>query len=191
MTALLLAFLVASPAVFSTRSAVLILDTDKYRGLCVAISPGQCVTSYHVVEGRGFDFRLTDYRHRSFNGKLAWHNKRKDLALILVDVGDLFPLRFAKRLPVETEDVWTWVIYEDRTIHLIEGRWAGAREFKGDMYHVVDGYTEPGTSGSATVNANGEIVAVLVASYNAQADKPTAQFIRPLAFVQPVLNGVR
>jgi S1-C subfamily serine protease len=191
-TALLILFLLAPPAVIQTRSSVLILDTvDNTRGLCVAISSSWCVTAYHVVKSRGYEFLLTDRAHRRFTGRLGWFSADKDLAIVYTNAVDLDPVRIAKRLPVETEDVWTWTIYEDRTMHLFEGRWAGGRVIGGQPFHVIDGYTEPGTSGGITFNSKGEAVSVLVGMVNAMSDTRGAQYMRSLVIVQPILGGIK
>jgi len=182
----------APPAVKATLSSVLILDTvDQTRGLCVAISTDRCATSYHVVRGHGFEYQLTDSQQNSFRGRLGWYDQSKDLAIIWADAAVFMSVRFAKRLPEETEDVWMWTIYPDRSIHLFEGRWAGARSGEGFTFHTVDGYTESGTSGSLIANANGEAVAILCAAANPAANTPLAQHFRPLVLVQPIIGGVK
>ena len=138
-------------------------------GSGVIISPnGYIVTNNHVIE-EGKVFRVTLHDKREYNAKLVGTDPSTDLALLKVNSGDLPFLPFGNSDSLMTGE---WVLAVGNPFNLESTVTAGIVSAKGRNIHILedaysiesfiqtDAAVNPGNSGGALVNTNGELIGI-------------------------------
>ena len=138
-------------------------------GSGVIISPdGYIVTNNHVIEGSKY-IDITMHDKREFEAELLGVDPTTDLALLKIDAEDLKYLVFGNS---DSTQVGEWVLAVGNPFNLESTVTAGIVSAKGrniqileDNYGIesfiqTDAAVNPGNSGGALVNTNGELVGI-------------------------------
>ena len=138
-------------------------------GSGVVISPdGYIVTNNHVVEGAS-DIQVTMDDKREFTAKIIGTDPSTDLAVLKIDAQHLDPVRMGNSDSIR---VGEWVLAVGNPFNLESTVTAGIVSAKGrsinileDSYSIesfiqTDAAVNPGNSGGALVNTNGELVGI-------------------------------
>lgn len=128
---------------------------------------GYIITNNHVIEGADkIDITLND--KRAFNAKVVGSDPSTDLALLKIDAKDLPMLKFGNS---DLLKVGEWVLAVGNPMGLTSTVTAGIVSAKGrsigagksmsiESYIQTDAAVNPGNSGGALVNTNGELVGI-------------------------------
>lgn len=128
---------------------------------------GYIITNNHVIEGADkIDITLND--KRAFNAKVVGSDPSTDLALLKIDAKDLPMMKFGNS---DMLKVGEWVLAVGNPMGLTSTVTAGIVSAKGrsigagksmsiESYIQTDAAVNPGNSGGALVNTNGELVGI-------------------------------
>lgn len=169
-------------------------------GSGVIISPdGYIVTNNHVIEdGNKYEVTLND--RREFTAKLVASDPSTDLALLKVDGKGLPFLMFGNS---DSLRVGEWVLAVGNPFNLESTVTAGIVSAKGRSIDILEGdYTiesfiqtdaavNPGNSGGALVNTNGELVGINTAIITRSGKYEGYSFAIPATLVQKVIRDLR
>ncbi len=160
---------------------------------------GYLVTNWHVVdEGAGLRVRLAD--NRVFAAQLVGQDQTTDLALLKIEAADLHPLQFS-----DSDDlaVGEWVLAlgnpynlkgtvtagivsaKSRDINILEGAYAI------ENFIQTDAVVNPGNSGGALVDANGNLVGINTAIISEKGGYEGYSFAVPSNLVAKVADDLR
>ncbi len=169
-------------------------------GSGVIISPdGFIVTNNHVIEdGNRYEITLND--RREFTAKLIATDPSTDLALLKIDATGLPFLLFGNS---DSLRVGEWVLAVGNPFNLESTVTAGIVSAKGRSIDILEGeYTiesfiqtdaavNPGNSGGALVNTNGELVGINTAIITRSGKYEGYSFAIPATLVQKVIRDLR
>ena len=169
-------------------------------GSGVIISPnGYIVTNNHVIE-EGKVFRVTLYDKREFNAKLVGTDPSTDLALLKVNGASLPFINFGNSDSLQTGE---WVLAVGNPFNLESTVTAGIVSAKGRNIHILedaysiesfiqtDAAVNPGNSGGALVNTNGELVGINTAIITRSGKYEGYSFAVPADLVRKVIRDIR
>ena len=135
-------------------------------GSGVIISPdGLIITNNHVIDGAR-DISITLNDNRSFEAELIGTDAKTDIALLKIDVEDELPyITFADS---DHAKIGEWVLAVGNPFNLNSTVTAGiisakSRDLSGKNYQSfiqTDAAVNPGNSGGALVNTNGELIGI-------------------------------
>lgn len=196
-----------TPAVVNIRA----FDSGSYRlwgsgsmgsssGSGVLISPdGYIVTNNHVIEG-GSHYEITLNDQREFTGRLIATDPSTDLALLKVDADNLPFLVFGNS---DSLRVGEWVMAVGNPFNLVSTVTAGIVSAKGRSIDILEGdYTiesfiqtdaavNPGNSGGALVNTNGELIGINTAIITRSGRYEGYSFAIPANLAQKVIYDLK
>lgn len=172
-------------------------------GSGVIISPdGYIVTNNHVIDGADrLEVTLND--NRSFNATVIGSDAKTDLALVKIDTEGL-PV-----IPMGDSDglkVGEWVLAVGNpfgftstvTTGIVSAKArsiSGVTHSRGNMgiesYIQTDAAVNPGNSGGALVNLNGELVGINTAIYSNTGSYSGYSFAIPTSIVKKVVSDIR
>lgn len=131
-------------------------------------SNGYIITNNHVVErGSAFEVKLTN--NEKYKGTLIGRDRTTDLALIKINKSGLNPISIGNSDQIQ---VGEWVLAAGNPFNLSSTITAGIVSAKGrnlniieDSYSIesfiqTDAVVNPGNSGGALVNTNGELIGI-------------------------------
>ena len=172
-------------------------------GSGVIISPdGYIVTNNHVIDGADrLEVTLND--NRSFNATVVGSDATTDLALVKIDVDDSLPV-----IPMGDSDklkVGEWVLAVGNPFGFTSTVTTGivsakARSISGvthsrnmgiEAYIQTDAAVNPGNSGGALVNLNGELVGINTAIYSNTGSYSGYSFAIPTSIVKKIVSDIR
>jgi len=169
-------------------------------GSGVIISPnGYIVTNNHVIE-EGKVFRVTLHDKREFNAKLVGTDPSTDLALLKINSAELPFLPFGNSDSLQTGE---WVLAVGNPFNLESTVTAGIVSAKGrnisileDAYSIesfiqTDAAVNPGNSGGALVNTNGELIGINTAIITRSGKYEGYSFAIPADLVKKVIRDIR
>jgi len=169
-------------------------------GSGVIISPnGYIVTNNHVIE-EGKVFRVTLHDKREFNAKLVGTDPSTDLALLKINSAELPFLPFGNSDSLQTGE---WVLAVGNPFNLESTVTAGIVSAKGrnisileDAYSIesfiqTDAAVNPGNSGGALVNTNGELIGINTAIITRSGKYEGYSFAIPADLVRKVIRDIR
>ena len=196
-------FVVASRKV--TRSVVNISTRSEggYRGGSgsgvIVSADGFIATNNHVISGSSnLEVMLSD--KRTFTAEVIGVDPTTDLALIKIDVRDLVPIEFGNSNGVE---VGEWVLAVGNPFSLTSTVTAGIVSSKGrninilrDQYSIesfiqTDAVVNPGNSGGALVNTDGQLVGINTAIITESGNFEGYSFAIPSNLAQKVIEDLR
>jgi len=174
-------------------------------GSGVIISPdGYIVTNNHVIDGADrLEVTLND--NRSFNATVIGHDPTTDLALIKIDTTELpvIPMGDSDKLKVGewvlavgnpfgfTSTVTTGIVSaKARSISGVT-RSRGNGNMGIESYIQTDAAVNPGNSGGALVNLNGELVGINTAIYSNTGSYSGYSFAIPTSIVKKIVSDIR
>ncbi|MEZ4961747.1 MAG: trypsin-like peptidase domain-containing protein [Saprospiraceae bacterium] len=169
-------------------------------GSGVIISPdGYIVTNNHVIEdGSRYEVSLND--HREYEAKLIATDPSTDLALLKIKEENLPFLMFGNS---DSLRVGEWVLAVGNPFNLESTVTAGIVSAKGRSIDILEGdYTiesfiqtdaavNPGNSGGALVNTNGELIGINTAIITRSGKYEGYSFAIPATLVQKVISDLK
>lgn len=197
---------IATPAVVSVN--VRPLDTDlnwdpnvlESNGSGVIISDdGFIVTNRHVLED-GNDIVVTLFDKRKYNAKLIGIDPATDIALIKIEAEHLSSMKFGNS---DLTKVGEWVLAVGNPFNLESTVTAGIISAKGrninildDQYRIesfiqTDAVVNPGNSGGALVNVQGDIVGINTAIMTKSGSFEGYSFAIPSNLVAKIVKDLR
>ena len=165
-----------TPAVVNIRSnGSLDLWGGGSSGSGVIISPdGYIVTNNHVIEG-GRDIEVTLNDNREFSAKLIGTDASTDMALIKISARGLPHLFFGNSDSVRV----------GRNIDILE------EEYKVESFIQTDAAVNPGNSGGALVNTNGELIGINTAIITRSGRYEGYSFAVPANLARKVIRDLK
>ncbi len=172
-----------------------------FTGSGVMISPeGYIVTNNHVIE-EGDEYEVTLNDKRKFEAKLIGKDPATDLALLKIDGEEAFrSVNFGNS---DSLRVGEWVLAVGNPFNLESTVTAGIVSAKGrnidilkDQYSIesfiqTDAAVNPGNSGGALVNTNGELVGINTAIITRTGRYEGYSFAIPINLVQKIISDLR
>lgn len=162
---------------------------------------GYIVTNNHVVEGaEKLEVTLND--NRSFNAKIIGTDAVTDLALLKIDVKGLSPIEFGNSDDVK---IGEWVLAVGNPFGFTSTVTAGivsakarsissttnSRSMGIESFIQTDAAVNPGNSGGALVNTNGQLIGINTAIYSRTGNYEGYSFAIPSAIVIKVINDIK
>ncbi len=159
---------------------------------------GYIVTNNHVIEGAS-ELEVTLYDNRSFPAELIGTDPSTDLAVIKVNTGNLPILELGNS---DDTRVGEWVLAVGNPFNLSSTVTAGIVSAKGrnidilnDQYAIesfiqTDAAVNPGNSGGALVNTNGDLVGINTAIATKTGYYQGYSFAVPVNIVQKVVDDL-
>ncbi|MCC1484774.1 trypsin-like peptidase domain-containing protein [Winogradskyella immobilis] len=137
---------------------------DVGAGSGVIISPdGHIITNNHVIRGAS-EISITLNDNKAYTAELIGTDEKTDIALLKIDAEDNLP--FITFGDSDTTQIGEWVLAVGNPFNLTSTVTAGiisakARDLSGGQSFIqTDAAVNPGNSGGALVNTNGELVGI-------------------------------
>ncbi|MCB0689677.1 MAG: trypsin-like peptidase domain-containing protein [Saprospiraceae bacterium] len=168
------------------------------KGSGVIISDdGYIVTNNHVVEMTD-QYEVTLFDDRKFSATLVGTDPRTDLAVLKIDANNLPYLKFSNSDKVK---VGEWVLAVGNPFDLTSTVTAGIISAKGrhkiiqrndaiEDFIQTDAVVNPGNSGGALVNAEGDLIGINTAIATATGYYAGYSFAVPANMVEQVVNNL-
>ncbi|HHM21914.1 MAG TPA: Do family serine endopeptidase [Bacteroidetes bacterium] len=165
----------------------------------IVSADGFIVTNNHVIED-GNQYEVTLHDRREYEARLIATDPSTDLALLKIDEADLPYLVFGNS---DSLQVGEWVMAVGNPFNLESTVTAGIVSAKGRSIDILEGdYTiesfiqtdaavNPGNSGGALVNTNGELVGINTAIITRSGKYEGYSFAIPATLVQKVIKDLR
>lgn len=165
----------------------------------VISSDGYLITNHHVVE-EGATIEATFSNKRKMEATLIGSDPATDLALLKVSARDLRPLEYGNSDEVE---VGQWVLAVGNPFNLSSTVTAGIVSAKArninilrDSYSIesflqTDAVVNPGNSGGALVNEQGELIGINTAIISESGGYEGYSFAIPSNLVRKVIRDIR
>ena len=161
---------------------------------------GYIVTNYHVVQGAD-EIEVTLHDNRQYKAKVIGEDPTTDLALIKIDEQDLTFVRYGDSDELK---VGEWVLAvgnpfygltstvtagivsaKARNINILRNR-----QFNIESFIQTDAVVNPGNSGGALVNINGELVGINTAIASPTGSYAGYSFAVPVSLVKKVMDDL-
>jgi Do/DeqQ family serine protease len=133
-------------------------------GSGVIISPdGYIITNNHVIKG-AVEISITLNDNKTYMAKLVGTDAKNDIALLKIDTADKLP--FVTFGDSDTTQIGEWVLAVGNPFNLTSTVTAGiisakSRDLSGGQSFIqTDAAVNPGNSGGALVNVNGELIGI-------------------------------
>lgn len=199
---------VATPAVVNIKSIdninlnsnIVEKDLSSSSGSGVIVSPdGYIITNYHVVDQVG-EIEVTLNDRRKFLAKLVGNDPSTDLALIKIEALNLPALIIGNS---DSLQVGEWVLAVGNPFDLNSTVTAGIVSAKARNINILEGATSiesfiqtdaavnPGNSGGALVNSNGELVGITSAIITYSGQYEGYSFAIPINLVQKIMKDIK
>jgi serine protease Do len=169
-------------------------------GSGVIMSPdGLIVTNHHVVE-KSTDIKVTLADKREYKAKIVGSDPSTDIALLKIEELDLPFIVFGNSDSVR---VGEWVLAVGNPFNLESTVTAGIVSAKGRNINILggeasiesfiqtDAAVNPGNSGGALVNTNGELIGINTAIITESGSYEGYSFAVPSNLVQKILRDLR
>ncbi len=162
-------------------------------------SDGYIVTNNHVIED-GNKYQVTMNDHREYDAKLIATDPFTDIALLKIDATNLPSVVFGNS---DSLRVGEWVLAVGNPFNLESTVTAGIVSAKGRSIDILEGeYTiesfiqtdaavNPGNSGGALVNTNGELVGINTAIITRSGKYEGYSFAIPATLVHKIIRDLR
>lgn len=124
------------------------------------------LTNYHVVAGSN-QVRIIN-GNRSVSAIIQKYDKRRDVALLKLEQGSVFPALMLSSTPIETgESVYVigTPLSEDLSHTVTKGIISADRLIEGQRFLQTDAALNPGNSGGPAFNEHGNVVGMAVAGH--------------------------
>lgn len=169
-------------------------------GSGVIISPdGFIITNNHVIEGGG-TLEVTLSNNRSYQAKILGVDPTTDLALLKIRARDLPTVEYGNSDNVK---VGHWVMAVGNPFNLASTVTAGIVSAKGRNINILSGsysiesfiqtdaVVNPGNSGGALVNTNGELIGINTAIISESGGYEGYSFAIPANLVKKVISDLK
>lgn len=157
---------------------------------------GYIITNSHVLEGSDRVI-VTLNDNREFEAKIIGRDKNTDIALLKIDAQDLQPIEYGNSDDVVLGE---WVLAVGNPYNLNSTVTAGiisakARALGGKMnlesFLQTDAAVNPGNSGGALVNAQGELIGINTVIYSPTGSYSGYSFAVPVSIVRKVVGDLQ
>jgi serine protease Do len=175
-------------------------DSNTSSGSGVLISPdGYIITNFHVVDADG-DIEVTLNDRRKFDAKLVGSDPSTDLALIKIEVQNLPALILGNS---DSLQIGEWVLAVGNPFDLNSTVTAGIVSAKARNINILeeatsiesfiqtDAAVNPGNSGGALVNTNGELIGITSAIVTYSGQYEGYSFAIPVNLVQKIIKDLK
>lgn len=164
------------PPQLAAKNALALVETGGGTGSGFAVSPEMVATACHVIKGAAaIQIHFWAAKVQA-SGRQAMCNERYDVAFISVAVPEgTAILQFAPEKPSQGEPIWVWGYPLGTTIALEPSVAAGvvsATETAGGFI-ALDVSGAPGNSGGPVVNAQGQVIGIMVGNWVAGSQGST------------------
>jgi S1-C subfamily serine protease len=161
-------------------------------------SGGYIITNNHVIEDASI-IEVTLSNRRTYTALVAGKDQQTDLALIKIDAKDLQPLRYANS---DLAEVGEWVLAVGNPFNLASTVTAGIVSAKARNINILSGAysvesfiqtdatVNPGNSGGALVNTNGELIGINTAIITKSGMSEGYSFAIPSNIVRKVITDL-
>ena len=172
-------------------------------GSGVIVSPdGFIITNNHVLEGAE-EIEVVLHDNRSFKGKLIGVDPSTDLALIQIEAKNLTPIKFGNS---DATKVGQWVLAVGNPFNLSSTVTAGiisakarninllqqkAGTFAVESFIQTDAAVNPGNSGGALVDLNGDLIGINTAIASPSGSYAGYSFAIPSNLVKKVMEDLQ
>lgn len=165
----------------------------------IAMSEGFIITNHHVVED-GFDFEITLHNKRKLEAILIGSDPATDLALLKVRAKNLPSISFGNS---DLSEVGEWVLAVGNPFNLTSTVTAGIISAKGRNINILpgdysiesfiqtDAVVNPGNSGGALVNTEGELIGINTAIISESGGYEGYSFAIPSNLVLKVIDDIK
>ena len=162
-------------------------------------SDGYIVTNNHVIDGAN-NIEITLNDKRTFNATLIGTDASTDIALIKIDAENLTPIRLGNS---DNLKVGEWVLAVGNPFNLTSTVTAGIvsakarninilnNDLKIESFIQTDAAVNPGNSGGALVNTNGELVGINTAIASQTGSYSGYSFAVPTSIVSKVVADLK
>ncbi|MCL4117306.1 UNVERIFIED_CONTAM: hypothetical protein GTU68_031537 [Idotea baltica] len=160
---------------------------------------GYIVTNNHVVENAD-ELEVVMYDNRSFSGKVIGTDPNTDLALVKIEENNLPRLEFADS---DKAKIGEWVLAVGNPFNLASTVTAGIISAKGrnldilpdrsaiEAFIQTDAAVNPGNSGGALVNTNGDLIGINTAIATPTGTFAGYSFAVPVNIVAKVVEDLK
>lgn len=160
---------------------------------------GYIITNNHVIDGGG-KIEVTLHNNRSYTAEIVGKDPTTDLALIKIDEDDLPLIRYANSDDV---NVGEWVLAVGNPFNLTSTVTAGIVSAKGRNINILrglysiesfiqtDAVVNPGNSGGALVNMEGELVGINSAIMSESGGYEGYSFAIPSNLVKKIIADLK
>jgi Do/DeqQ family serine protease len=169
-------------------------------GSGVIISPdGYIVTNNHVVE-KSDNIHIILHDNREFDAELIGTDPSTDIALLKIDATDLHPIPWGNSDKVKLGE---WVLAVGNPFNLNSTVTAGIVSAKARNIRIInnklpiesfiqtDAAVNPGNSGGALVNTNGELIGINTAIASRTGSYSGYSFAVPSSIVRKVIDDLK
>ncbi len=199
---------IATPAVVNIKSlgkinlnsASVEREIPSSSGSGVIVSPdGYIITNYHVVDASG-DLEVTLNDRRKFVAKMIGSDPSTDLAVIKIEAQNLPALVLGNS---DSLQIGEWVLAVGNPFDLSSTVTAGIVSAKARNINILeeatsiesfiqtDAAVNPGNSGGALVNTNGELVGITSAIITYSGQYEGYSFAIPVNLVQKIIKDIK
>ena len=175
-------------------------DTRSSSGSGVLVSPdGYIITNYHVIDNGG-ELEVTLNDRRKFLAKLIGFDPSTDIALIKIEAQNLPALILGNS---DSLQVGEWVLAVGNPFDLNSTVTAGIVSAKARNINILeeatsiesfiqtDAAVNPGNSGGALVNTNGELIGITSAIITYSGQYEGYSFAIPINLVQKIIKDIK
>jgi serine protease Do len=196
-------FVTTSKKVTAAVANINTLNASGYRissGSGVVISSdGYIITNHHVIED-GSTFEVTLHDKRKLEAELIGSDQTTDLALLKTNARDLKPISYGDSDQVE---IGEWVLAVGNPFNLTSTVTAGIISAKARNINILrgsysiesfiqtDAVVNPGNSGGALVNDQGELIGINTAIISESGGYEGYSFAIPSNLVRKVIRDIR
>ena len=167
----------------------------------IITTDGYIVTNNHVIDGaEKVEITLND--NRAFNAKIIGTDSTSDLALLKIEAEDLSPITFGNSDAIK---VGEWVLAVGNPFGFTSTVTAGIVSAKArsisqathgrsmgiESFIQTDAAVNPGNSGGALVNTNGELVGINTAIYSQTGNYAGYSFAIPSVLVKKIVDDIK
>ena len=162
-------------------------------------SEGYIITNHHVVEdGSRFEIALSD--KRKFDAEFIGSDRTTDLALLKIDASNLVAMRYGNS---DRTEVGQWVLAVGNPLNLTSTVTAGIVSAKARNINILrgnysiesfiqtDAVVNPGNSGGALINTDGELVGINTAIISESGGYEGYSFAIPSNLVRKVVMDIK
>jgi S1-C subfamily serine protease len=126
--------------------------------------------------GKTVTIKFNNLEHKDIIGTVLRMSKKKDLCIVKIENDDFPVIKIAKEKAKLFDHVFSLGNPLDMTNHLTDGYVGDTMDYEGASYQLITSEIYPGSSGSPTVNDNGELVGV----NTLKGEAPTQSYMIPL-----------
>ncbi len=164
----------------------------------IITNDGYIITNNHVVKN-GDEIEVTLHDKSTYSAKVVGTDESTDLAIIKIDAQDLPAMQFANSDQVK---IGEWVLAVGNPFNLTSTVTAGIVSAKGRDINILKGQSaiesfiqtdaavNPGNSGGALVNLNGELIGINTAIATPTGTYAGYSFAVPTNLVQKVFHDI-